>query len=164
MQTLPLETIVSLAESIPIACIYAFVNEDSKRFQVYSSTNTTIHLLSLIRRINEDPKEFLLKQELPKCKMVILETLNITKTRSMEIINEYLSKGYIQYKSYSPIKYTLETIVDADSRLYCLYAVNSKGNHRILVGKFRKYKAMKKFISEYYGTGVIRIVKHSSCR
>lgn len=163
MQILPLETIVSLAQSLPVSCIYAIVNDDTKRFQLYSSTNTTIHLLSLIRRINEDPKEFLLREELAKCKLVILETKLITKDRQLELMAQYVDNGYTQYKLYSPIKYSLETILDPDRRMYCLYAVNSKGNHRVLLGRFKKYRLLQSFIKEHYGTGVRRIVKHHSC-
>ena len=163
MNIIPLETIVSLAQSLPVSCIYALVNDDTKRFQLYSSTNTTIHLLSLIRRINEDPKEFLLREELAKCKLVILETQQITKDRQLELISEYLDNGYTQYKLYAPIKYSLETLVDEERRMYCLYVVNSKANHRILIGRFRKHKTLRQFIEKHYGTGVRRIVKHHSC-
>jgi hypothetical protein len=164
MHILRLETLLSILDSIPTACIYALVNESTKRFQVYSSTNTPSHLLSLIRRIKSDPKEFLLREDLGGCILVILETKNMSRNRQLELINEYVSRGYSQYRMYSPIRYKLKTEVDTERRAYCLYLVNSKGNHKVLVGVFRKHRELQKFVDTHYAKGITKIVKHSSCR
>lgn len=164
MYNLHLETLISILDSIPVACIYALVNESTKRFQVYSSTNTPSHLVSLIRRIKSDPKEFLLREDLSGCSLVILETKDMSRNRQLELINEYVSRGYSQYRIYSPIRYKLVTEVDSERRAYCLYLVNSKGNHRVLVGVFRKHRELQKFVESHYAKGVTRIVKHPSCR
>lgn len=161
--TLDLETLVQLTTS----SVYALCNTSDKRIQIYGSSTTLVHLGRILEEVKTSGEYKLLKDDLSKVKLVILETNISSESIRLKIgnwIREYKKRGYSLYKDIAPLKYKLDFNLEykAGRLRYCLYLVN-QGSDRKLVGIFDKKKDMKEFMSVHYrGNIVSEIVVHES--
>ena len=160
---LNLETLFNLKGNF----VYAFLNSENKRIQIFSCKQFLQHLSKAISEINTSGEYSELKNDLNKIKICILETNfnDSLRLRQSHWIDVYRNKGYKLYKDITPVKYSIETAVEmiGGKLRYILYLKNLR-HDRIKVGIFSKKKELKSFIETHYKHGVTAVVYHESIK
>lgn len=135
-------------------CVYALVCEENKRFAV-GYAEDLLNALYVINRDLETPKYKLLKNDIDKVEIVVLEQDIQNNINKKILCNEYVEKykdlGYSQYYPSSFVRYTVhsEPVVYATRSYYVAYIKDRRCN-KTVVGLFLKKDALDKFIEEYY--------------
>lgn len=153
-----LETLLDLNR----ATVYCLINEVDKKIQIYYSSNTLKHLSRLLDEIMVSGQWIALKNDIKKCKLVIIETTD-NKLRLGYWIDYYRNQGYSFYKDISPILYSFNIKIEYFPKklVYVLSLKNS--TNEIVIGKFNKKKEMEEFKRLHYPDKVItKIVYHKS--
>lgn len=153
--------------ALPDVCVYALINEVDRRCQVFSTTSLNSHLGSLMKDIKVSGEWSVMKDDISKLRLCILETL--TDKRELKIrqsywIESFNKKEYKNYKDLSPVSYKvdIELAYRHGKLCYFVYLKNTRKD-RILVGLFRLKASMDEFLNQSYPNGVIqKIIRHSS--
>lgn len=149
-----LETIINFAALVasPDECIYALVNDEDKRVQIYSTKSFLSHLLKIVKE-SKLGCNGLMGEDTKKIRVVILETVLGKDTRFLvsKYRTQYRDLGYSPYKSYRDANYKLviELVAEGVSR----YGVYLRGyNENTLLGEFKRYDEAKRYVdSLMYG-------------
>lgn len=158
-----LETLMSLSSS----SVYALVNKDRKKVQVYGSGNVLVHLGHLLEEIRASGEYSTMLEDIQDLQLVILETNVPIKDIKLTIsnwISKYREDGFVLYKDISPMRLVLETRLEyrAGRLHYFLYAIG-KGKYRKLLGVFEKKKSLKEFChANYPGDRISKVIVHES--
>lgn len=146
-----LETIINFAGMVacPDECIYALVNDEDKRVQVYSTKSFLSHLIGIVKETKYGFN--LMGEDTKKIRIVILETVLEGNTRVLvsKYRNQYKDLGYKPYKEYKDSKYRLvaEPVGRYDELKYGVYLRGYNVND--LLGEFDTYAEAKRYMDTY---------------
>lgn len=149
--------------------VYAIVCDTKRLVLVGYTTNLYQAIGRLMQTLETGSSEWgTLKEDLPQCRLVILETViseGDTKKLCIKYATQYKEKGYSLYKDWNPVLYTLVTEMNYHhGQPYLFVYVRSKRGDLTTVGMFKRKKEMKEWIRLNYpdSSRIGRIVVHES--
>lgn len=149
-----LENVLGLLAGSPRECLYALINEQDKRIQIYNTTNFISHISRIAQELNALNYQ-LLRSDISRVKVVFLETQFDSKlqrdNKHRSLVQKYRNEGWTFYSDTNTALYKLkESYKMRDKKLYYVLELENKQGRRILVGVFRKYKDAKHFKQTNY--------------
>ncbi len=140
----PLETILNTLSTSPKECLYAVINESEKRIQIYSTSNFVSHVSRLAQEMNS-LKYRLLRDDLNKVKVIILETKFRDKRHRDSLYREYTQQyknnGWVFYSDRNIAQYKIhESYKYKNNVLYYVIELVTGDGRYTVVGVFSKYK------------------------
>ena len=172
LMQIELNSIETMVSYINVSCVYAFINEQDKKIQVFSTTKGLTHMINSLSKMATSgdyshPEK--MKKDFKKMKLVIIEkietdsTETVLKIRHSYWIEYFKSLGYSIYSENSPCQYSIETKVLSTGykKLFGVYLTNRSRKRQgkdILVAVYTKKYEVDAFIEKHYGAGVNDIV------
>lgn len=143
--------------------IWGFINEKDKRVFISYSNNILASVSRNISQIQDKSHSCRkLIRDLPNLTFVMLVCNDSTKTRkirAVELMDSFVSRGYVPYTNKLIVSYKIRIVVTTDFKIHVLLV--NRRNDKTVIGVFDKMDEASSFIQHNYPNNKIHNVIYS---